>query len=532
MSLFLNKKIQNLSNNITKEENKNDTKGINTTHNSKFLIQLYQILEDNNNKNIIHWSGNGKYFIIEDLNEFIEKILPKYYNHSNYASFVRQLNMYNFHKIKSDINENSFQNNNFIKGEKELISNILRKKKRKKNINNKENNITSLVKYNQNNYFSNLNTQINNYENRNNSLSLDEDNENKIDYKFNINKINNSMYRYNSKSAFSPMIKPEMTPLKLKQELMTQSINNSHNNNNKISKKKVYNLLNNIINNVDQMTKRQKKLNAKIDSLYSKNSEYINKNKTKLDEINSISDYNKNFEILMPIILRMKNLKPIMKNRLLINSSNNNENELINNDIINSLEQSKEINIKENQKNINENNNNNEAESFQSFLNKYIEKNKITGLLMSSEINKTENNNKNGNDKSILKNSKLNINKSDNISVSNESIYKDNFGNHKNSIDTASLMFKRNRSNSIFSAISNENSLFGNGSNINNKSEINWNNNIESNNTNNNINKSFELESNMDKNSIVKDSLNNSSLSIYELPNKAEILDNNFKMFT
>ena len=130
MSLFLNKKIQNLSNNITKEENKNDTQGINTTHNSKFLIQLYQILEDNNNKNIIHWSGNGKYFIIEDLNEFIEKILPKYYNHSNYASFVRQLNMYNFHKIKSDINENSFQNNNFIEGEKELISNI-KKRERK-----------------------------------------------------------------------------------------------------------------------------------------------------------------------------------------------------------------------------------------------------------------------------------------------------------------------------------------------------------------------------------------------------------------
>ena len=68
----------------------------------KFLLKLYEILSKEEYSNIIHWSQNGSYIIIANVQLLEKKILPIYFNHQNYSSFVRQLNMYNFHKIRTD----------------------------------------------------------------------------------------------------------------------------------------------------------------------------------------------------------------------------------------------------------------------------------------------------------------------------------------------------------------------------------------------------------------------------------------------
>ena len=67
----------------------------------KFLLKLYEILEKEEYSKIIHWSKNGSYIVIENIHSLAKKILPIYFNHQNYSSFVRQLNTYNFHKLRA-----------------------------------------------------------------------------------------------------------------------------------------------------------------------------------------------------------------------------------------------------------------------------------------------------------------------------------------------------------------------------------------------------------------------------------------------
>ena len=65
-------------------------------------------LEDDNNADLIQWSPDGKSFIITNEEAFSRKLLPELFKHSNFASFVRQLNMYGFHK-KVGLSDNSMR---------------------------------------------------------------------------------------------------------------------------------------------------------------------------------------------------------------------------------------------------------------------------------------------------------------------------------------------------------------------------------------------------------------------------------------
>ncbi|XP_070151833.1 heat shock factor protein isoform X3 [Polyergus mexicanus] len=100
-----------------------------------FLAKLWKLVEDPETDNLICWSLNGKSFIIKNQAKFARELLPHYYKHNNMASFVRQLNMYGFHKkvsvelggLKCDKDEMEFAHQFFYKGHPYLLEHIKRK---------------------------------------------------------------------------------------------------------------------------------------------------------------------------------------------------------------------------------------------------------------------------------------------------------------------------------------------------------------------------------------------------------------------
>ena len=65
-----------------------------------FLKKLNSLLEQKENTKYISWYEDTNIIIIKKIDEFSEKILPKYYNHKKFPSFNRQLNLYHFNIIK------------------------------------------------------------------------------------------------------------------------------------------------------------------------------------------------------------------------------------------------------------------------------------------------------------------------------------------------------------------------------------------------------------------------------------------------
>ena len=59
---------------------------------------VHSFLNDPAKENLIRWSKKGDSFIVVDEDEFARTLIPELFKHNNYASFVRQLNMYGFHK--------------------------------------------------------------------------------------------------------------------------------------------------------------------------------------------------------------------------------------------------------------------------------------------------------------------------------------------------------------------------------------------------------------------------------------------------
>lgn len=94
------KKFLELNNEGTSTNSSTTQSSPRTKNPAPFLCKTYDLLQerddddDDGNKKIVSWNAQGNGFVVWSPAEFSELMLPKYFKHNNFSSFIRQLNTY------------------------------------------------------------------------------------------------------------------------------------------------------------------------------------------------------------------------------------------------------------------------------------------------------------------------------------------------------------------------------------------------------------------------------------------------------
>ncbi|KAK8319952.1 hypothetical protein V6Z11_A12G003800 [Gossypium hirsutum] len=108
------------------DETPQPMEGLNDSGPPPFLYKTFNMVDDPSTNCVVSWSRGGSSFVVWDTHSLSSNLLPRFFKHNNFSSFVRQLNTYGFRKIDSEKWES--ENEGFIKGQKHLLNSIKRRK--------------------------------------------------------------------------------------------------------------------------------------------------------------------------------------------------------------------------------------------------------------------------------------------------------------------------------------------------------------------------------------------------------------------
>ncbi|EDR23172.1 heat stress transcription factor C-1, putative [Entamoeba dispar SAW760] len=104
-----------------------------------FILKLYELVNNPESQHLMRWCDepNRNGFVVLEPIELSAKYLPRFFKHNNFSSFVRQLNIYGFHKVDHPQGQ-CFQHPNFCKDKPELLTRIQRQHSKKADAENTE----------------------------------------------------------------------------------------------------------------------------------------------------------------------------------------------------------------------------------------------------------------------------------------------------------------------------------------------------------------------------------------------------------
>ncbi|KAI8608984.1 hypothetical protein BC830DRAFT_892061 [Chytriomyces sp. MP71] len=94
-----------------------------------FVTKLFGILSERRLAHAVRWTTDGDSFLIADQLQFAALVLPLVSAHRNYASFVRQLNKYQFKKVRAGAEQPEFKHPHFLRDRPQLLHLVSRVKK-------------------------------------------------------------------------------------------------------------------------------------------------------------------------------------------------------------------------------------------------------------------------------------------------------------------------------------------------------------------------------------------------------------------